>query len=242
MKKNQIFKKCIFFSCIVFIVMIMIFIMVKYEVEGEKNLPYNVSKIFVVSTVEGDPIDDGQNIWNINIKQVNDLYFYIDKSENTDETIKQITLQNFQVISAPQKGNVTIYRPTGDLEELYKHSEQNYLDSSIVYTGAKLDELKSLEIANTGGVIGCRISLDNLGNYISNETTEITYDGMLLKNIDTKIEDIKFSLSFDILIQTSNDITYQGNLRVDLPAEDIIEKGSSNFDITNFDEVIFKRI
>lgn len=242
MKKTQIFKKCIFLFCMVIVLMAVISVMVKYQVEGEKNLPYHLSKILVISTVEGQPIDDGQNIWNINLKQANDLYFYINKNDVTEETIKQIKLENFNVTTAPAKGELAIYRPTGDLEKLYTHSEQNYLKESITYEGASIDDLKTLEIANTGGVIALRISLDNLGAYISNDSTEITYDGKLLESIGIKLEEIKFALSFDILIETNKNVTYKGTISIELPAEDVITNGSSNFEITNFEDVIFKRI
>ena len=222
--------------------MIVIFVMVKYEVEGEKTLPYKINKIFVISTVEGTPIDDGENIWNINVKQANDLYFYIEKSDETEETIQQITLQNFSITKAPSKGEIAIYRPTGELENLYTYSEQNYLKESINYSGAEIDDLKTLEIANTGGVISCRVALDNLGNYISNDSTEITYDGKLLQHIGINVEEIKFQLRFDIQIQTNKNVTYQGSISLALPSEEIIEKGSSNFEINNFEEVVFKRI
>lgn len=242
MKKSQIFKKCIFLFCIIIILMAVISVMLKYEVEGEKNLPYSISKILVISTVEGTPIDDGVNIWNIGVKQVNDLYFYIDKNDVTEETIKQITLENFNVTTKPQKGELLLYRPTGDLNQLYTHSEQNYLENSITYTGAKIDDLKTLEIANNGGIIGCRFALDNLGTYISNETTEITYDGKLLENIGINLEEIKFEVSFDVLIETNKNVVYKGTLSVNLPSENVIINGSDNFEITDFSDVVFKRM
>ena len=242
MKKNQIFKRCVFVFCFFIVLMVVISIMVKYEVEGEKTLPYSISKIFVISTVEGNPVDDGQNIWNIGVKQANDLYFYIDKNENTEETIKQIKLENFNIVKSPEKGELKIYRPTGELGNLYTYSEQNYLGESITYEGGKIDDLKTLEIANTGGVIGCRVALENLGTYISNESMEITYDGKLLQNILVNMEQIKFELSFDILIETNKNVTYKGTINLKLPAEDIIENGSSNFEITDFGDVVFKRI
>lgn len=242
MKKSRILKKCIFLFCIIMILMMVISVMLRYEVEGEKSLPYNLSKILVVSTVEGLQNDDGQNIWNINVKQVNDLYVYIEKDGETGETLKEVTIENFVVTKEPQKGELTIYRPTGDLQNLYTHSEQNYMGKSLTYTGAAIDDLKTLEIANNGGVLGLRISLDNLGNFISNESTEITYDGKLLQNIGVSLEQIEFALSFDILIKTNSDVTYKGTISLNLPAEDIIENGSSNFEITNFDDIVFKRM
>ena len=242
MEKSRIFKRSLFLFCIIIILMIVVSIILKYEVEGEKTLPYRLSKIFVISTVEGTPVDDGQNIWNIGIKQVNDLYFYLDKNSSTEETIKQIKLENFQVVQAPQKGDLAIYRPTGELSNLYTHSEQNYLSESLTYTGAKVDDLKTLEIGNQGGVIACRMALNNLGTYISNETTEITYDGTLLTNVGVNMEEIKFGLNFDILIETNKNVVYKGTISLELPAEDVITKGSSNFEITDFEDIVFKRL
>lgn len=242
MKKLQFFKKCLFVFVIMIAIMVVISIMLRYEVEGEKTLPYSLSKIFVISTVEGTATDDGQNIWNINIKQANDLYFYINKSETTEETIKRITIENFNVTKAPQKGNLAIYRPTGELNNLYTYSEQNYLQESLTYTGAAVDDLKTLEIGNEGGVFACRMALDNLGTYISNETTEITYDGSLLPNIGVNIDEIKFGISFDLLIETNKNVIYKGTLSLEMPAEDLITNGSANFEITDFSDVIFKRL
>ena len=242
MKKIEIIKRCVFLFFIIIILMGVASMMLKYEVEGEKSLPYNLSKILVVSTVEGTQNDDGQNIFNINVKQANDLYFYIDKSDSTDETIKQITLTNFDIKKSPQKGKMAIYRPTGDINDLYTYSEQNYLDNSLTYTGSTIDDLKTLEISNTGGVIGCRISLDDLGIFVSNETTEIVYDGTLLQNLGITVEDISFNISFYIQIETSENVTYQGTISLELPAQDLIEKGSSNFEITDFSDVVFKRV
>ena len=37
-------------------------------------------------------------------------------------------------------------------------------------------------------------------------------------------------------------VTYKGTLSVALPGEDLIQNGASNFEIKDFDNVIFKRI
>ena len=242
MEKKNLIKKCAFFSVIVILILIVLTIMLKYEVEGEKSLPYKLSKILMISTVDGNFEDDSEHIWNIGVTQTNDVYIYIAQDGETEETIKQISLENFNLVKAPQKGNVAIYRPTAELENLYTYSEQNYLNDKIVYTGAKIDDMKSLEIANNGGVLGFRLSLNDLGTYISNEATEITYDGRLLSNLGVSLEEIKLTLSFDIRIETNSNVKYKGTLSMDMPTDEIIEKGSSNIEITDFSDIIFKRI
>lgn len=235
-------KKFLFFSVIIIMLLIVAFIIIQYDAEGEKSLPFSLSKILLVSTVNGDINDDPNNIWNIDISQVNDIYVYIDKTQDVDETIKEVKLENFIVNSAPQKGTIKLLRPTGDLSNLYTYSEQDYLNSEIIYQGGAIDDMKALEISNTGGMLGFRVALNELGNYVSNENEEIIYDGNLLKNLGVSLEEIKFSMSFDIIITTSDNISYKGTVNIDMPIDTIIEEGSSHKEITDFSNVIFKRV
>lgn len=239
---KNFFKKLLFFMVIAILLLVVAFIIIQYDAEGEKSLPFSISKILLVSTVNGDVVDDPENIWNINITQVNDVYVYMDKTEETAQTIKEIKFENFNITSAPQKGTVKLLRPTGELPNLYTYSEQDYMDSEIVYQGASIDDMKSLEIANNGGILGFRFSINDLGSYVSNENEEIIYDGNLLKNLGITIEEIKFSVNFDIIITTSNDISYKGTISLDMPIDTVIEEGSSHLEITNFDDVVFKRV
>lgn len=241
MKKNLI-KRCLFIICIIISLVIVAFIMKRYEVEGEKVLPFSISKIFLVSTVDGRVVDDPTNIWNIGITQVNDIYMYIDKTIDSDLTLEEVRLENFNLTKTPQKGNVKLLRPTGELSNLYTYSEQNYLTEGITYRGDTIDDMKSLEISNNGGVLGFRFSLEDLGDYVSNEAAEITYDGKLLSNLGIGIEEIKFNVEFDIIIKTSDDVNYKGTLKLELPIDTVIEEGSSNLEITDFNDVVFKRV
>ena len=55
--------------------------MIKYEVEGETNMPYQLSKIVIIGTVEGvETTEKGKEKWNFDIYQNNDVYFYIDQN------------------------------------------------------------------------------------------------------------------------------------------------------------------
>lgn len=239
---SNLLKKSLFLLSLAIIIMIVVFIMAKYDAEGEKNLPFSISKILLVSTVDGQANDDSENIWNISIKQVNDIYMYINKTSETDETIKEIKLENFIIDEKPKIGELSLLRPTGELANLYTHSEQNYLNEGITYLGGVIDDMKSLEISNNGGILGFRFALNNIGTYISNENEEINYDGRLLEKLGTKIEDIKFIVSYDVIITTSKDINYKGTISMEMPIESIITEGNSSIEITDFSDVIFKRI
>ena len=241
MKKNLL-KKCLFIIFLSVLSMIVISIMLKYDVEGEKKLPFSISKILLVSTVDGNEQTDEQNIWNIDVTQVNDLYIYLDKTIDDEQTINQIKVENFVVNKAPSKGKLKVLRPTGELPNLYTYSEQDYINGSITYLGAAIDDMKALEISNNGGVIGFRVALENLGNFISNENIEVTYDGELLSNMGVNLEEISFNISFDIIITTSENVNYKGTITLDMPINSVIEEGSSSTEITEFSNIVFKRI
>jgi hypothetical protein len=49
-------------------------------------------------------------------------------------------------------------------------------------------------------------------------------------------------VSFDIVITTSDNVNYKSKLYLDLPIESVIEEGSSNKEITKFDNLVFKRV
>lgn len=244
MEKKEIIKRIVFFVFLVFMIGVVIFIMKKYDVEGEKTLPFNIEKILVISTVDGKKNEDGENLWNINLSQVNDVFIYMNKHENTkkDVTIKDITLENFNVTTNPKKGILKLYRPTGELNSLYTYSQEDYLNKSLTFTGAKIDDLKNLEISNIGGVMGFRAAIENLGDYVSNEDVEISYNGSLLSKAGISLDDIKFNLSFDMIIQTSDKVSFKGTINTKFPAGDIITNGRANTEITDFSNVVFKRV
>jgi len=240
--KENLFKKCLFIAFLVMLFMVVISIMIKYDVEGEKVLPFSINKILLVSTVDGNVVDDPENIWNIEVTQVNDIYMYLEKTIEDEQTIKEIRVENFTQNKRPVKGNLKVLRPTGELSNLYTYSEQDYLNEGITYLGASIDDLKNLEISNNGGMLGFRVSIEELGTYISNEDETITYDGKLLSNLGINLEEIQFNLSFDIIITTSNNISYKGTMNLDMPINTVIEQGSSSIELTNFSDVVFKRI
>lgn len=243
MKKNNILKKSLFLAMLCIILMAVVSIMVKYDVEGEKTLPFSISKILFVSTVDGDRNEDNQNIWNIGVTQVNDAYIYIDKTSDKDTDIKSISLNNFTITQAPQKGKLKLLRPTGEISNLYTASQQDYLNEGITYLGGTIDDLKSLEIKNSGGVLGFRMAITELGSFVSNENTEVIYDGRLLTNLGVGEEELKFSFNFDIIIETSDNIKYKATVSIkDMPVENFSIEGSKSIEITDFSDLVFKRI
>lgn len=245
MKTNtiNILKKSLFLAFILIVITVVISIIIKYDVEGEKSLPYSVKKILITSHTDANDNENKSNdvIWDINLKEDNNIYITLEKNDDeTEETIKEVKISNFKTTKKPKIGNIKIYRPTGNLgNDLYKYSEQDYFKSEINYTGASVDTLKNLEIRNKGGMVGFRVSLEDLGNYTSNES--VTYNGSLLSKIGVTNEDMKFSISFDLTITLDNNVSFIGTYSLDLPCGDVINEQEPYIELTDFSDVIFKR-
>ena len=64
---------------IVLVVAFVIFRIIKYQTEGEKNMPFNLSKIIVVSTAQKEDIsqENEQNIYGILILFKQMMYIYL---------------------------------------------------------------------------------------------------------------------------------------------------------------------
>ena len=241
MERKNLVKRCLFLVVLAVIFLFVILIMARYEEEGEKQIPFNIAKMLIVSSVNGVQNTESEHVWDIDVSQVNDIFVYIERNKNEDETIKEIVFENFKTYPEDMS-NIKIYRPTGELEKLYLYSTEDYKEKSIAFLGTVKDDMKNLEIANIGGMCGFRLSNENLGKFVSDEETEeIIYDGRLLEKIGILNENVKLKLAFDIIIKTDDGINYRGNVVVDMPGDELIEEGKTTIEINDFENVIFKR-
>ncbi len=80
----------------------------------------------------------------------------------------------------------------------------------------------------------------NYGIY-SDNTEEIKHDGTILSKIDVKNEEIKTKVTFDLTIELVSGTSYTGTISLELPIGDVTTAGTSNYEKTDFSDVIFKR-
>ncbi len=238
-ENKKLIKICIIVAVFIFIIAIIATLMIRYNSEGEKNLPFQISSIKIISTAEGKNTEDN---FNLNIVQKNDLYFYIDKNPNytKEDSITKVSFQNFQFERNSDKGHINIYKPSTNLT-LYSYTDEYKVNNELSYNGALTTNLPSLEIGNQGGLIGFSIVLEDLGNYVINRDTETIHNGTLLSKLNLSQEDISMHISFDVIIETSSDNKFKTTLDFDLPTGNIIEDGVSVLNKDNFDDVVFKR-
>lgn len=244
MHKNtkKVLHICIIIVIIVAIAFTALMLVLNYDENGETNMPFYISKISIISTTDAQDVENNSNKWDKIINLNNDIYIYIDKNEdyNKTETIKKITINNFRVAESPSKGELCIYRPSEDENTVFKNKDENKV-TEIIFDGGMSTDLQNLQVANQGGKIAFRCANNNIGKYVSDNDNEINYNE-LLKKIDVKYEDISAKIHFDIEIELSSGRKFLATSEMDIPVEDVVEKGTTGKEITDLENIVFKRI
>lgn len=251
-----------------------IFTVMRYEVEGEKKMPFKLGKIIVISSavttdatndvlldentqesIQGntqenttnEPNSDSKSqesyIWNEKVIQTNDLYIYIDKNNeyNKETIIKSVKIENIQILQNVKIGKVQVYMPNSLDDGLYKYTNDFLVNSTLTYNGASGDNVKNLEIGNQGGCVCISFANIGIGDYKSNDDTEIEQGAAILEKMNVGNDDLKFKVSFDLIIEVQ-DKSYKANIMMDLPVDELIGNKETHKEITDFDDVIFKRM
>lgn len=247
MKRSSFNKKRIIHIYVIIFILTIIGIvtaalMFKYHVEGEQNLPFKLKKINVISTAESDLKQDEQGTWHAGILQKNDIYFVIEKNSNykKDEAIKRISFENFKVVKSNEEMVVDFYKPTISVGT-YNYSDEYKIEGSLELLGGMSTNMEMLQINNQGGTIGFSVAADNIGEYVFKENEKLPSDGRLFAKAGIEKENINFSISFDLIIETESSHRFKSNITVDLPTGNILEDGVGTLEDTEMKEIIFKR-
>ena len=243
---NKIIKEKLKQVVILFIIIIafgsILAIMLKYESEGEKNMPFTLSEMILISSVDEMKKEKTDNVaLNLDVNQYNDIYIKFDKNPEYKKNtyIDSISIENINYETS-EENNIVTYMPNSTEEKAFSYEENFIVNDSLTYKGGIQDNTKSLEINKDGGRILFRVLNQNIGEFVFNEDEEISYDGTLLKKIGISEERIKIKMSFDIVIKT-NSTKYRGKVNLDLPCGNILEEGVSKVIKTDLSEITFKR-
>ncbi len=218
---------------------IVVSITIKYHFIGEVNMPFKPKELLVISACEGLANGEASEEyrWNLDLVQYNDIYINFGKMNDDDVHIRNIMVENLRFEGLD---GIKAYMPSPKEDTKFEYTDEYEIKSSLTFKGGVQDDKSKLQISSNGGSIVFRVANFNLGKLQSN-ADEIIYDGRLLKEANIALENLKFTLKFDIVIDTSNDILYRGNFEIELPCGNIIEEGTSKLDKTDLSEVIFKR-
>ncbi len=242
--KKRILRKYIFIAFLLLIIAIVILLMIKYNVEGEKNMPFKLSKIVVQSIIDTKSREGTGNLWDLELTQNNDIYIYIEKNKEvkSESQINSIKIKRIAQTVKPKKGQISVLLPTSNnINKIFLNSTENYLNKTIEYNANTSDNLEKQEICQDGGMIAFRISNQNIGEYISNEGDEIKYDKSLLEKAGIDESELKFTAEIDLVIELSEDEKYKGTISLELPTDTFENRGSITTEITDTSKIIFKR-
>lgn len=166
---NKRIKKVICICLGIFIVSLIITIIslliLKYEVEGENNMPFQLSQIVIVSKAEGIE-RQSENVWDFDLVQNNDVYIYIEKNKGYKgtERIKNIIINNFVTNKLPSKGTIIKYRPSRAEHKNYEYIDEYIINDELIYSGEGNTNIKEQKIANQGGVVAFSYCSKDLRN------------------------------------------------------------------------------
>jgi len=242
-KINKLILKSAYITIIVLIMVVIALIILKYDVEGEKNMPFKLSSIILISSAEGyQETENPEYRWDSEIYQNNDIYLNIEKNKNYKETelIKSISIENLQIDKQPLVGNIKFYRTSGKANNLFEYKEEYEISNKIEYLGDVDTDLGNLKISNQGGTLIIRIINKTGKNYISNDE-KFEHSGKLLNKVGISSDEIKAKISFDLIIKLESDISFKARIELELPTGNIIKEGSSSTEIKNMKNIIFKR-
>lgn len=237
-----------FHICMVALIVLAILFVVgvvslKYNVEGEGNLPFYVSKISIISNVEGNDVEDSTNKWNLQVNQNNDIYLYIKKNDDYKDTeiIESVKLNNFNIEQNSKIGEIKLLKPDSNIESvIFKNTTEKEVNE-IEYIGDMNSNIKEMKISNQGGLVVFRYAINNIGNYISNDDEEINHSE-LLKKLNVNDDDLKFKVTFDICITLNSGKAYKSNISLELPVNDVVNQGTQSTELTDLKSIVFKRM
>jgi len=242
-KINKLILNSAYVVIIVLIIAVIALLILKYEVEGEQNMPFKLSSIIIVSNAEGYQEKENKEYrWDTEIYQNNDVYLNIEKNKNYKkaEAIKSILIDNIRINEEPQVGSIELYRPSSDSLQTYSYKEEYKIIDSIEYIGDTASDIKNLKVSNQGNTLIFRILNKTGKKYTSNEE-EFEHNWKLLDKVGISYEQIKSNISFDLTIILESDISFKATVELELPVGDIAKEGSSSLEITNMKNIVFKR-
>lgn len=229
---------------VVIILLILGFVNLRYQVEGETNMPFVISKISIISSSEGidKPEQIEGNKWNFDINQNNDIYIYIEKNKEYEkqDAIDEINIENVTMTKQSEKGTLNMYKPDASNPNVIFSNKEESKVQNIQYLADKDSDMKNLKITNHGGIIAFRIANNKVAEYVANDE-EINHND-LLKKTDIKQEDLKINLQFDFVMKLNSGKKFKSVITLDLPLDGIIENGTDSKELTDMSKYVFKRV
>ncbi len=140
---------------VVLMLIVVVFLMLKYNVEGENKPPFKISKIIVTSGAKTINVAQREEGYSADVIQNNDIKIAIEKNSDykKEAKIRNITINNIQILEAKNTDKIAMYRPSKGTD-LFDYQEESKVKDSLVYVGDAENDLRAddLQIWNEGGI------------------------------------------------------------------------------------------
>ena len=184
-------------------------------------MPFSLRKIILFSsaTAEADSVNQ---LLSLNISQYCDIGIYLDKIENDDIKISSLYIDNI-LMSSPEIGTPYLYKKSvSDLGKCTFNEDSiidNNFNFNIIDTESELN-YNNYEIYSNGTTpISLGFYNQNIKTDFIADTSEVFYNGTLLKQAFIPLTSLNCNISFRINIITNSEEHYICNVNFDIPLE-----------------------
>src|SRR5574344_578226 len=189
---------------------------------------FSIDKIYMYSSATAESNAETRPIWNLNISQYTDIALYINNKANEGlnykKSIKDMYISNIKYLG-PQDGTPNLYYKNINEFAKYNEIKNNKISDKFTFTTVNdgdIDYSKPQIYSNCQNPITLEYVNSNIKEnvIISDITSDIKFDGNLLRKSAIFLDTINYTISFKITIITYYDQQFIANVYIDIPLTD----------------------
>lgn len=195
---------------------------------------FSIDKIYLYSSASAISNTENRPIWNLNVNQYTDIAIYINnrssEGQNYENSIKEMYISNIS-FSGPQAGTPSMY-----YKNINEFAKYNIIDSNkindklnyIVVNDGDLDYSKPQIYSNCQNPITLEYVNSNIkeNTIISDISSDLTFDGNILRKTGIILDTINCTVSFNIIIVNYYNQEFEANVYIDIPLSDTVTNDS----------------
>ena len=188
---------------------------------------FTVNKIYMYTSAGATQNNDDRPIWNLNICQYTDIALYINNSSNKDlsltNSIKELYISDVK-FNDLKKGNPGLYYKNVYDFGKFVINDENKIEDKLKYEvvlDGELDYSKPQIYADAVNPITLSYVNKNIleNKILSDISSDVRYDGTLLRKSGVILGDLACNLSFKLTIINNYNQEYVANIYLDIPLE-----------------------
>ena len=198
---------------------------------------FSIDKIYMYSGANAESNSTDKAVWDLNIHQYTNIAIYINnRSEqelNYANSIKEMYIENVR-FTGLKSGEPTLQFMDINNFGKYVDEEENTITDKLEYKVLNDGDINYSEAeiyADCSNPIVLQYIDKNIkkNEIISDTSSELKFDGELLRKTNIPLDSIKCNLAFDIIIINNYDQKFIANVYIDIPLEDT-ETGNSIYE------------